>query len=622
MQRVVTFPKRDRTRAGASGRLATSRWSFSRRGVVLCLLLIFVTSIALRIALVTRVQAPTVFSDELGYNKLAQSIGQSGKLALFNNEGLSYSPLYPAVLSPIYAFGATLADAYGWIKLVNAFLISLSILPIYKIARFVLPRRESLLAAALSIFAPLMSFAAFTVSENLAYPVCLVAIWMMLRAIREPKAANDALLLVAVVAASAARVQLVVLVPAALTAAVLAGLFERGADESAIHSIARRVRRQWLLFGSVAAGLVLAGLGAVAGTGISSAFGRYAVVGQAGHPSVWELVELTVRHLAGIDLAVGVVPFVGAIVAAFAFFRSRTRAKALPFAAVAISCTVWLLVEVAWDAAQFDSPSGDLPRIHERFLIYVVPFFLIALLATVRLAATISQRVYQLAAGSAVLLLLVIPFHTVINSTVSFDSMGLEPFARVVLGQTVPAKHATLMAVWIALTLGLLYVVVRERLRSVVILVLIAFFLIDGVSWSRIESGGRFARLFLPSHRDWIDRAKPGGGVVLVTAADYPASALETAYSNESIARLYYICTPTFGPDFGEEQVTIDGAGRLRDSVGVIKARYAVMPAGLVVSGRIVTSNPQGRLVLVAAENGVLTLPPGTPPVQCHRPRV
>src|SRR5215208_510733 len=88
-----------------------------RRGVALGLLGLVGLSTALRIALVARVHAPTVFSVELGYAKLAQSIGQSGKLALFNNEGLSYSPLYPAVLSPIYALGASAPAAYEWIKI-------------------------------------------------------------------------------------------------------------------------------------------------------------------------------------------------------------------------------------------------------------------------------------------------------------------------------------------------------------------------------------------------------------------------------------------------------------------------------------------------------------------------
>jgi hypothetical protein len=442
----------------------------------------------------------------------------------------------------------------------------------------------------------------------------------MLVAIRDPRRRHDALLLGSIIVATAARLQLIVLVPAALTAALLAGALEREPGVSAARSVVRRVVQHRWLFGGVAATLVLAGGGALVGQGVFSAFGRYANVGRVGLPNLWHFLNLTVRHLAGLDLAVGVAPFAGALVAAFAFIRFRPTGDRLAFALVSASFTAWLLLEVAWDAAKFDSPHGDIPRIHERFLIYVVPLFLVALLATVPLAARLSKRVYLGAAICAALLPIVIPFDTMINSTISVDTFGLEPFARIVNGVTVPAQHATLRAIWIAATFGLLYVVVRERQRTIVILVLIAFVLISGLTWSRIESGGLYARATLPAERDWVDRAKPSGDVVLLTANEFPASALETAYHNRSIARLYYVCARRFGPEFGEDRVTIDRAGRLRDSEGAVTARYAVVPAGLVVRGRIVATNPNGFEVLVAPQDGRLILPPGTPAVRCASP--
>ncbi len=92
----------------------------SRRDVLLGLLAICGFSTLLRIALVTGAHAPLVFNDELGYEKLAQSIGKTGHLALFNERGLSYSPLYSVVLSPIFALGASAPTAYSLIKIVNA----------------------------------------------------------------------------------------------------------------------------------------------------------------------------------------------------------------------------------------------------------------------------------------------------------------------------------------------------------------------------------------------------------------------------------------------------------------------------------------------------------------------
>src|SRR3954469_4332536 len=168
-------------------------------------------SAAVRIPLVGLAHAPTVFSDELIYSKLAQSIGETGRLGLLNDRGFSYSPLYPLVLSPIYAIGVSAPTAYAVTKLVNVFLISLAIFPTYKIARFVLPRRLSLLVAALSAVAPLFAYSSFVMTENMAYPVCLLSVWAMMAAVRDPSHRTDAAVLGSVALATAARIQFVVL---------------------------------------------------------------------------------------------------------------------------------------------------------------------------------------------------------------------------------------------------------------------------------------------------------------------------------------------------------------------------------------------------------------------------
>src|SRR5207247_1565037 len=183
------------------------------------------------------------------------------------------------------------------------------------------------------------------------------------------------------------------------------------------------------MFGIVGAGLVLAALSALAGQGVFSVLGRYAVVGRAGLPPARHFLDLLMRHLAGLVFGVGIVPFAAALVAAYAFIRVRRRPEHVAFAAVAVSVTTWLLLEVAWDAALFDSPTADVPRIHERFLIYVVPLFLVALVASIgSWSSRVPGRVYAVAAVVPAALAAAIPFPPVINDTVSVDSLGLEPF--------------------------------------------------------------------------------------------------------------------------------------------------------------------------------------------------
>jgi hypothetical protein len=612
------------SRAGALARASAARSSSllrraparlsSARGALLCLIGIAALSTALRVALLTRIHAPTVFMDELGYQRLAQSLGQHGRLALFDKEGLSDSPLYSAVLAPIYALGASAPTAYQWIKIVNAVLLSLSLFPIYKIARFVLARRSSLLVATLAALAPLMNYSAFVMSENLAYPLFLMAVWAMLAAVRDPGPRTDAVLLVAIVFASAARIQQVALFPAALTAVVLAALLGRERHGmSSTRSVVRSLEQHWLLIATGVALCAFVGIAALAGHGVFSLTGVYSSVGTGGVPNPWRVLELTVQHLAGLDFALGVFPFVGALVAAYVFFRYRAERAHVVFASVALAVTAWLLLEIGLfaDFLLRDS-QANLPRLHERYLVYLVPLFLVALLAAVRIPESkASARVYLAAATPAVLLPALIPFRDVINISSVVDSFGLQLVARAEGGTVVPIPHVTVAAVWLAATFALIYVVVRNRMRGVVALALFVSILVSAVVRTRIEASAMSARSVLPvQHPDWVDRAKPAGDVILITGAGEPTAALETAFNNLSIARLYYICNRTFGGEFGEQQISIDKAGRLRDQSGYVSAPYAVVPTELGVGGRVVAQNTRGQQVMVAPVNDRFSLVP------------
>src|SRR4029079_5130863 len=98
------------------------------------------------------------------------------------------------------------------------------LLPAYGIARHLLPRRPAYLVAVLVAVAPLMYYTALGMSENLAFPLVLVAVWLLLRPRDRPSPVNDLCFLVAVVAAAATRIQLVTLLPTGVTALALVGL--------------------------------------------------------------------------------------------------------------------------------------------------------------------------------------------------------------------------------------------------------------------------------------------------------------------------------------------------------------------------------------------------------------
>jgi hypothetical protein len=590
-------PQVDRLERVAPDRLSVALWLIAIAGL----------SVALRIVLLAEVHGPWVFSDELYYQKLAQSIGRAGHLGLFNKHGLSVPPLYSVVLAPIYALGASGSAAYAWIKVVNAILMSLSVIPIYKIARFVLPRRSSLVVAALSALAPLMYYTALTMSENLAYPLFLASVWAMLVAVRSPSRRADAVLLISIAAASAARLQLVVLFPAALTAVVLAGALGRKGSEKSLASLFRDLWRQHrLLIGSAAALIVLLGTGRLfALTGI------YAGAFQQGLPNVPRVLEEIVWHLAGLDLAVGVIPFVGALVAAYAFLKYGARREVAVFASVSVSVTIWLLLEVGF-FGDYVARSGQIPRIHERYLFYVLPLFVIALLAAVRLPASNAPfRVYEAAAVVAAALPAVIPFRSVINNTIVADSFALQPYGKAVGDIIVPIAHATVAAVCGAGLLALIFLLLRNRTVGVGVLVVVVFLFMSALVRSRVvgAAGGATAAV-LPAHRDWVDRRNPSSDVALVAGPGTSDLAVfETAFNNLSISRVYYVCTPVLGAPFGEQRIWADQAGRLRDATGYVNAGYLVVPSALKVRGRVVARDTKGHLALIASPDGYARVP-------------
>jgi len=571
-------------------------------------------SIAVRVVLAAEVDGPFVFKDELGYQRLAWSLAHTGQLALFGKTGLSYSPLYSVVLAPVYLAVHSAQSAYAWTKVVNAVLMSLSALPVYAIARTLASRRLSLVAAGVSTAAPLMYFTSLAMSENLAYPLFLVAVWVILRGVRDPGPRHDAFVLGAILLATAARIQLVVLVPAVLTAIAALALL-RPESGGRAGAVAFAFRRHWLLAAVTVAGLA----GALArrastGGGLPLA-GRYSNVGSA-RASPQRVLELAVQHLAGLDLAVGVVPFAGALLAGYVLARRGFPREPLVFASVAVAVTAWLLLETALDAAAFDRPPADLPRIHERYLIYLVPLFVVALVAVLRAGRDrVPLHVHLAIATVSALLPATIPFGQDINNTIVADSFALQLYGRNVGGKVVPIAHPTLTAVGFAAVLALvyLYAFLRPRPTMAIAVTLVAFLFMTTLVRARmVVAAAGSTELNLPARKAWVDRAvPPSAHVVLVGGGRTWETALwETAFENFSVTRLYHTCGEEFGEEFGERPLTVGRSGRLLDGVTPVLARYVVAPVAFAVRGRLLAVDSKGGLALVAPADGLLRVPP------------
>jgi hypothetical protein len=597
------------------------------------LIVLAAASALLRSVFVGWVAGPKVFMDEMGYERMAQSFAHTGHFSLFGKAGLAYSPLYPILLSPIYALTSSAHTAYEWAKIENGILISLSVFPIYAIARLVLSRGRSVGVAAVSLIAPLMLYTAFEMSENLAYPVGLVAIWTMLRALRRPSVLNDVIMLAAIVLASTARLQLIVLVPAAITAILLVAVLRPEATSSRARALRDAVTRHWLLFGTVAVGLAAFVASMAMNGGNLPLAGRYSNVGTS-HASPLRVIELFFEHLAELDFAVAVIPFAAALLGGYWLWQSGFPRRPSIFGAIAAASTFWLLLETAYDAAAFDATSAhprhgsgliDVPRIHERYLIYVLPLFLVALfVALPLLRAKVASRRHIAIAVVAAALPLAIPFGTVINNTSAVDSFALQPFAKIVKGNLVPVPHATLLIAILSglMALGYFRASARPLPSLAVSMTVVALLGLTGMELNRQITPVSQKALGLPSHGDWVDRVVGSSSEVsLVGGARVDPLALEeTAFWNESVARVYYTCSIAFGAGFGEEHLTPDRAsGALRTPSGTIHTSYAVVPAAFRIPGRVLARDRVGKLTLIAPTGGVLRIPVASLPLlRCH----
>jgi hypothetical protein len=597
---------RDRSKAVWS-RLATY-------GVPVALAASAACSAALRVVLASKVNGPFVFADELGYERMAQSLARTGHLGMFGKVGLIYSPLYPVLLSPIYALTSSAQVAYDWVKVENAVLMSLSVFPVYGIARFVLSRHRSIGVAAFSLGAPLMLYTGLEMSENLAYPLFLVAVWLMLRAVREPTMRNDALLVASIVLASAARLQLVVLFPAALSAVLLLALVRPNPDERRIRSILCTVKRHWFLSGTVGLGMAAILVRTELNGGTLPLSGFYANVGHARANPI-AVLEAVAHHLAELDFALGVIPFAGALLAAYVLARSGFRRDGLIFGSVAVAVTAWVLLEVAFDAVAF--PSEPFPVIHERYLIYLVPLFLVALVAALRATRPrVRTPVYLTFAAAAALLPAVIPFHRFVNIGIVSDSFGLEVLGKWVNGLIYPTSHVTLVALAAGAVLGLafVYALVRPRPSFAVVVTVVAFLILSDAQLLRMTWAASAEATGEPLARaEWVDRAVAGNANVAVVEGKpmFAPALLNMLFENLSISRVYSACQSTLGTSLGEESLTVDPSGRLHDTTGVVHARYAVVPPSLGIRGRVLRRHKKDGFLLIEPAGSVLTVPPG-----------
>src|SRR6186997_65233 len=128
---------------------------------------------------------PTVFNDELLYGKLSQSIAAGHGLSIRGEPFFFPAPLGPLVQAPVWLL-SSMTDAYTAAKILNAAVMSAAVFPTYWLARRIVRPSFALLTAAAAVATPAMVYHAFLMSEALAYPVFLLTVAVLAKALAEP----------------------------------------------------------------------------------------------------------------------------------------------------------------------------------------------------------------------------------------------------------------------------------------------------------------------------------------------------------------------------------------------------------------------------------------------------
>ena len=170
------------------------------------LALIYLILVGLKIVGSFFIVTPTIYSDEYIYAKTARSIATSFEFTIHEMPTNQYAPLYALMISPAYLF-QDMNTVYLIMKIINALLATLIIIPAYLFAKEFVSTRESITIAALvAVLPPTFAFTSYIMAENLFYPIFLTALYYIYKAQQEKTIKYNVLAGIAIGAAILTRI--------------------------------------------------------------------------------------------------------------------------------------------------------------------------------------------------------------------------------------------------------------------------------------------------------------------------------------------------------------------------------------------------------------------------------
>ena len=547
---------------------------------------------------------PWILPDELLYVDLARSIADADLPAVRGMTSLGWGVVYPALLAPAWVVFDDPLTAYRAALVVNALVMSLATVPGYLLARTFVGRRASVLVAGGTVLVPTMVLTGSVMTENVAYPLFITALWLVARTVRSPSTAGQLAALGSVALLTLTRMQGAILLPVLVVAIATYAVTLEPA------------RRRSYLMRFLPTGIVLVG-GAVLAALVTTVAGgglKDAVGGRAGTIDRLALADVPRQlslHAAGLLVMVAVIPVAASVVMIVFGLSRRAPEPARLFAAVGLPALAGVLGLVTLVGTSIDIRGAE--GVNERYLFYLVPLLLVGLAGWIEMAPRRLRLAISFVAVAAVLVAL-LPFDR-LAADATFYAPALVPWVALPVHE---AAISAVVAAW-ALGLGLAWLWLGPRRARLLTMVTASWLAVVGLvaAVGHQHHAGTAAAVSAGERPTWIDDAVPRDEAVTalwdqrsrsVATPDpdyYPLMVTEVL--NRSVERVLRLGGPTHYENvLPTVPVTAGRDGRLVDAAGGrVHAQFVLVSCPLGVAGRPAARSPDGRLVLIRTDGSI-----------------
>jgi hypothetical protein len=472
----------------------------------------------------TEIRSPWIMPDEVIYAELAESLYREGRFEVLGQPADFLSLVHPALIGP-FLVADDLERGYGWVKLVQALVMSSAAVPVYLWSRRLATTGWAVVAAALTLAIPGLAYSGLLMTEVVFYPVTVLAAFAMALVLERPTATRQALLVAAVALAALTRLQLFVLVPVFATALVAFLALERRPRDV--------LRFLPGLAGLAALGAAWGGWRLRDGGPLARLFGGYEPAGAIDY-GVRDAARFALYHAADLVLLAGIWPFCTLLILWTCARRSR---ELRAYVVVASALAAWLVLEVGVFA------SGLVGHLAERNLLPLAPVLFVGFVAWLGLGGPRPRAATALACATALVLLALVPLADLVSIVSFHNTFALLPLIE--LENTAPGLDLDVFVVAAAGAALVVLAWLPARVLWVLPLVLAIAF-VETSAWVSSEVA-RLANATqqqaLGSDRRWIDhRADGSTSFLYLGEVNWPA-VWQNAFWNHRIERAYGLLT-------------------------------------------------------------------------------